>query len=174
MKVSRIEKTPLTLSENIKLTVEDGRFLFSNGKDSLAVDVPSDVVVKQEESQLFFSGQNIAMMGTVKALMNNAMEGLTKGFEKRLKLVGVGYRASLEGKTVVLLLGYSNPVRFPIPEDVTITAQSPTELVVQGINKQRVGQVAADIRSLRAPEPYKGKGVRYADEVIILKEVDKK
>ena len=114
------------------------------------------------------------MAGTFRALLNNMVTGVTTGFEKKLELVGVGYRAQVQGKALNLTLGFSHPVIYPIPEGITIETPSQTEVVVKGTDKQRVGQVAADIRAYRPPEPYKGKGVKYADEVIARKEAKKK
>jgi large subunit ribosomal protein L6 len=114
------------------------------------------------------------MSGTTRALVNNMVLGVTKGFEKRMTIIGVGYRAAVQGKNLNLTLGYSHPVVYPIPEGITIETPSQTEIVVKGANKQVVGQVAADIRSYREPEPYKGKGVRYADEHVARKEAKKK
>ena len=115
-----------------------------------------------------------AQSGTVRALANNLVTGVSEGFEKKLKLVGVGYRAQLQGKKLNLSLGFSHPVEHDVPEGITIETPAPTEIVIKGANKQVVGQIAADIRSYRPPEPYKGKGVRYADEVVSLKETKKK
>ena len=115
-----------------------------------------------------------AMAGTFRALLNNMVTGVTAGFEKKLELVGVGYRAQVQGKALNLTLGFSHPVVYPIPEGITAETPSQTEIVVKGMDKQKVGQVAADIRAFRPPEPYKGKGVKYADEVIARKEAKKK
>ena len=114
------------------------------------------------------------MAGTFRALINNMVTGVSAGFEKKLELVGVGYRAQMQGKNLNLTLGFSHPVLYPIPEGITIETPSQTEVVVKGTDKQKVGQVAADIRAFRPPEPYKGKGVKYADEVIARKEAKKK
>ena len=115
-----------------------------------------------------------ALAGTTRAIVNNMVTGVSQGFEKKLALVGVGYRAQAQGKTLNLSLGFSHPVNFPVPEGITIEAPSQTEVVIKGIDKQLVGQVAANIRAIRPPEPYKGKGVRYADEHIIRKDAKKK
>jgi large subunit ribosomal protein L6 len=114
------------------------------------------------------------MAGTFRALLNNMVTGVTAGFEKKLELVGVGYRAQVQGKALNLTLGFSHPVVYPIPEGITAETPSQTEIIVKGMDKQKVGQVAADIRAFRPPEPYKGKGVKYADEVIARKEAKKK
>jgi large subunit ribosomal protein L6 len=114
------------------------------------------------------------MSGTMRALINNMVKGVSQGYERKLELVGVGYRAQAQGKNLNLTLGFSHPVVYPVPDDITIETPSQTEIVVKGIDKQKVGQVAAEIREYRPPEPYKGKGVRYANEQITLKEAKKK
>jgi large subunit ribosomal protein L6 len=114
------------------------------------------------------------MAGTTRALVNNMVTGVSAGFERKLQLVGVGYRAQAKGKTLNLALGFSHPVDYPVPEGIKVETPAPTEIVVSGCNKQKVGQVAAEIRAFRPPEPYKGKGVRYADEVVVRKEAKKK
>jgi large subunit ribosomal protein L6 len=114
------------------------------------------------------------MAGTTRALLQNMVTGVTQGFERKLELVGVGYRAQAQGKKVNLTLGFSHPVEYPVPEGITIETPSQTEILIKGIDRQRVGQVAAEIREFRPPEPYKGKGVRYANERIVLKEAKKK
>jgi len=118
--------------------------------------------------------QSWAMAGTMRALVNNMVTGVTQGFERKLQLVGVGYRASAGGSTLSLSLGFSHPIEYPVPAGIDITTPAATEIVVSGSDKQRVGQVAAEIRSYRPPEPYKGKGVRYADEQVVRKEAKKK
>jgi len=148
-------------------------------KDVDALNAILTVEVKQEENQLTFiakdgSKQSRAMSGTTRALLNNMVQGVSQGFEKKLELKGVGYRAAVKGKVLDLTLGFSHPVNFEIPEGITIEAPSQTELVVKGADKQLVGQTAANIRSYREPEPYKGKGVRYADEHVRRKEAKKK
>ena len=137
-----------------------------------------DVEVKVEDGAVSFAPTNAskswAMAGTYRALVNNMVTGVTEGFEKKLKLIGVGYRAQVQGKKLNLTLGFSHPIEFEIPEGVTIEAPSQTDLIVKGPSKQIVGQVAANIRGYRPPEPYKGKGVRYVDEYIVRKEAKKK
>jgi large subunit ribosomal protein L6 len=172
---SRIERTPVVIPVHVKYAVEGPLHTFSNDKGSLSVFVSDDVTVRLEDgSTLFFGGENIALAGTVKAIMRNHINGLTAGFSRKLKLVGVGYRVSIQANNVVLSIGYSNPVHFEIPKGIIITAPTQTEILIEGIDKQQVGQVAAEIRALRPPEPYKGKGIRYEDEVIVLKVVSKK
>ncbi|EDZ68130.1 ribosomal protein L6, putative [Nitrosococcus oceani AFC27] len=137
------------------------------------------IQVVQDGETLRFSAKSTdkrvnALRGTTRALINNMVQGVSQGFERRLQLVGVGYRAQLQGRKLVLSLGYSHPVEFTAPEGLTIEVPSPTEIIVKGYDKQQVGQAAANIRRFRPPEPYKGKGVRYADEVVVRKEAKKK
>jgi large subunit ribosomal protein L6 len=139
----------------------------------------SEVELKQEDNSLSVSPRSgsrfaTAVAGTTRALLANMVEGVTEGFEKKLELVGVGYRAQAQGKTLNLTLGFSHPVVFDVPEGISIETPSQTEVVVRGTDKQRVGQVAAEIRRYRPPEPYKGKGVRYSNERVVIKEAKKK
>jgi len=138
-----------------------------------AVDVVhEDSVVKCSARKSAANG--FALAGTTRALVNNMVTGVSVGFEKKLQLVGVGYRAQMQGKNLHLTLGYSHPIDFPVPDGIEIEVPSQTEIIVKGIDKQKVGQVAATVREFRPPEPYKGKGVRYADETIVRKEAKKK
>lgn len=148
-------------------------------KGSLQLDLHPAVEIVNKDNVLTFAPRDQdpksdAMAGTFRALLNNMVTGVTAGFEKKLELVGVGYRAQVQGKALNLTLGFSHPVVYPIPEGITAETPSQTEIVVKGMDKQKVGQVAADIRAFRPPEPYKGKGVKYADEVIARKEAKKK
>ena len=148
-------------------------------KGSLQLNLHPAVEIVNKDNVLTFaprdqSPKSDAMAGTFRALLNNMVTGVTAGFEKKLELVGVGYRAQVQGKALNLTLGFSHPVVYPIPEGITAETPSQTEIVVKGVDKQKVGQVAADIRAFRPPEPYKGKGVKYADEVIARKEAKKK
>jgi large subunit ribosomal protein L6 len=140
------------------------------------MEVHSGFGMRQEDNQVLFdpkrAGVN-SMVGTIRSKLSNMVAGVSKGFEKKLELVGIGYRAQLKGKILNLTLGYSHPINYAIPEGITISTPSQNQIVVQGIDKQKVGQVAAEIRSFRPPEPYKGKGVKYADEHIIRKETKK-
>jgi large subunit ribosomal protein L6 len=177
--MSRIARNPISLSKGIEVKF-DKDFLEVNGtKGSLKKQVPALVDVSVNSSSISFApkdnsiGAN-AMSGTIWALVNGMVHGVTNGFEKKLTLVGVGYRAQLQGKTLNLSLGFSHPVNYEIPEGIKIETPSQTEIIVKGIDKQLVGQVAANIRGYRPPEPYKGKGIRYSDEVIIQKEAKKK
>ncbi len=149
------------------------------GNGNLNFSAHSDVEVKQEENQLTFAARNgskqaRALAGTTRALVNNMVVGVSQGFEKKLQLNGVGYRAKASGKTVNLTLGFSHPVDYALPEGVTAETPSQTEIVLKSSDKQLLGQVAAEIRAFRPPEPYKGKGVRYADEHVYRKEAKKK
>jgi large subunit ribosomal protein L6 len=137
------------------------------------------VTVEEDSGVLKFSPRQdvvgaLAQTGTARALVTNMMQGVSEGFEKKLELVGVGYRAQAQGKTLNLTLGFSHPVAYPVPEGITIETPSATEIVVKGSDKQLVGQVSAEIRAFRPPEPYKGKGVKYSDEIIVRKEAKKK
>ena len=148
-------------------------------KGSLQINLHPAVEIVNKDNVLTFAPRDQdpksdAMAGTFRALLNNMVTGVTAGFEKKLELVGVGYRAQVQGKALNLTLGFSHPVVYPIPEGITAETPSQTEIVVKGMDKQKVGQVAADIRAFRPPEPYKGKGVKYADEVIARKEAKKK
>ena len=141
--------------------------------------LPADVSVVREGDSLQCKALNDstaanAMSGTIRALLANMVQGVSKGFERKLNLIGVGYRAQAAGDTLNLTLGYSHPVSYKMPVGITVTTPTQTEIVLKGADKQRVGQVAAEIRAFREPEPYKGKGVRYSDEVVILKETKKK
>jgi len=148
-------------------------------KGSLQLNMHPAVEILNKDNVLTFAprdqdSKSDAMAGTFRALLNNMVTGVTAGFEKKLELVGVGYRAQVQGKALNLTLGFSHPVVYPIPEGITAETPSQTEIIVKGMDKQKVGQVAADIRAFRPPEPYKGKGVKYADEVIARKEAKKK
>jgi len=159
---------------------ESGQQLTVKGpKGTLEHCVHGLVEVNREDNELVFKARDEsqaanALTGTTRSVVNNMVAGVTDGFEKKLELVGVGYRAQGKGKTLNLSLGFSHPVDYALPEGVTAETPSQTEIVVKGIDKQKVGQVAAEIRAFRPPEPYKGKGVRYADEVIVRKEAKKK
>ncbi len=179
--MSRVAKSPISIPKGIEVTLQAQNVAIKSSKGQLEHQVHRDVeVFLSDDNVLTFaprsnSRQAMALAGTTRALINNMVEGLNKGFERKLNLVGVGYRAQLQdGNTLNLTLGFSHPVEFTIPEGITIECPSQTEVVVKGVDKQLVGQVAANIRRYRPPEPYKGKGVRYSDEVISLKETKKK
>ncbi|MFV2055906.1 MAG: 50S ribosomal protein L6 [Thiohalomonadales bacterium] len=177
--MSRIAKKPVQIPSGVDVTVNGQNINVKGAKGSISFDTHPSVNVVNEENALKFSPRDgktnaQAMAGTVRALVENIVTGVSKGFEKRLQLVGVGYRAQVQGKKLNLSLGFSHPVEYAIPEGINIETPSQTEVIVTGIDKQRVGQVCANIRAYRPPEPYKGKGVKYADERIIRKEAKKK
>lgn len=174
--MSRVAKAPINLPSGVELKIVDGAVSVKGPKGTLGVQLHPSVVLEQEDKTITVksvSGSNQAMAGTFRALVNNLVTGVSAGFEKKLTLVGVGYRAQVQGNTLSLALGFSHPVEYKAPEGITIEAPSQTEIIVKGCDKQRVGQVAAEIRAYRPPEPYKGKGVRYADEVVVRKEAKK-
>jgi len=177
--MSRIAKNPVALAAGINVNIAGQQVDVKGPKGSLQMTIHEDVEVRQDDSSLSVAPRNgsksaNAMAGTMRSLLDNMVNGVSNGFEKKLQLVGVGYRAQMKGKDLNLTLGFSHPVDYPVPEGVKIETPSQTEIVVSGIDKQQVGQVAAEIRAYRQPEPYKGKGVRYADETIVLKEAKKK
>jgi large subunit ribosomal protein L6 len=177
--MSRIGKRPVTIPSGVTATVEGQTVKMKGPKGQLSFVVHDDVEVKFENGVVKVAprvktNRAQAMYGTARAQVANLVAGVTKGFEKRLEINGVGYRAALQGKNLQLALGYSHDVVYPIPEGIAITVPKPTEIVIVGNDSQRVGQVAAEIRSYRPPEPYKGKGVKYVDEFIFRKEGKKK
>jgi len=175
--MSRVANNPVPVPSGVEVAISGQSVSVKGPKGALSMDVHGTVEVKQEDGVLRFAARrNDArpMAGTMRALVNNMVVGVSQGFERKLELRGVGYRAQAQGKVLNLTLGFSHPVNYEIPEGITIETPSQTEIVVKGIDKQLVGQVAAKIRGYRPPEPYKGKGVRYADEQVILKEAKKK
>jgi large subunit ribosomal protein L6 len=176
--MSRVAKNPVPLPKGVTATIAAGLVTIKGAKGTLSVPVGRDVTVAENDQslQVSFSGAEGARMraGSVRAHLANMVAGVTSGYEKKLELVGVGFRAAVAGKTLNLTLGFSHSVVFPIPDGITIEAPTQTEVVIKGVDKQRVGQVAAEIRDIRPPEPYKGKGVKYAGEKITLKEGKKK
>ena len=178
--MSRVANNPVTIPSGVEVKLGGDRAItVKGGKGELSHTIHNWVDVGQEEQALTFAANRerqdaVALAGTTRALVNNMVRGVSEGFERRLQLVGVGYRAQAQGQKLNLTLGFSHPVEHPVPEGVTVETPSNTEIVVKGIDKQKVGQVAADIRAYRPPEPYKGKGVRYADERVIMKEAKKK
>ena len=177
--MSRIGKRPVTVPSGVTATVEGQTVKMKGPKGQLQFIVHDDVEVKFENGEVkvaprIKTNRAQAMYGTARAQVANLVEGVTKGFEKKLEITGVGYRAALQGKNLQLALGYSHDVVYPIPEGITIATPKPTEILITGIDRQRVGQVAAEIREFRPPEPYKGKGVKYAGEYIFRKEGKKK
>jgi large subunit ribosomal protein L6 len=177
--MSRVGKKPVAVPSGVTAAVNGQSVKIKGSKGELGFVVPDDVSVVMEKGAIKVdprspSKQARALWGTSRARIANLIEGVTKGYEKRLEITGVGYRAAAQGKVLKLSLGYSHEIDFPAPEGVAITTPKPTEIVIAGIDKQRVGQAAAEIRSLRPPEPYKGKGVKYANEFIFRKEGKKK
>ncbi|MDR2152270.1 MAG: 50S ribosomal protein L6 [Helicobacteraceae bacterium] len=172
--MSRIGKAPIALPKGVEVKINGNVIEFKSAKLSKTLDTLGNAQVTLEEGKLHFkpkddSKRSRAFWGTYRALANNIVVGMTKGFEKNLEISGVGYRAAVKGKTLELLLGYSHPINFEIPEGVEITVDKNVSVSIKGADKQQVGQVAAVIRDYRGPEPYKGKGVRYADETILRK-----
>jgi large subunit ribosomal protein L6 len=177
--MSRIANAPVEIPAGVEISLSDSEITVKGAKGTLTQAIHPDVAVAQEDSSLKASAKvssksALALAGTTRALINNMVVGVSKGFEKKLALVGVGYRAKAQGNTLDLTLGFSHPVQYQVPAGINIETPSQTEIVVSGADKQAVGQVAADIRAYRAPEPYKGKGVRYADEYVARKEAKKK
>jgi large subunit ribosomal protein L6 len=174
--MSRIAKSPIELPKGVEISQADGVVRVKGAKGELELKLHPAVELKIEDGVINVAPINesdMAMAGTMRALVANMVEGVSNGFERKLALVGVGYRAAVQGNTLNLQLGFSHPVEFEIPAGVTIETPSQTEIFVRGSDKQMVGQVAAKIRSYRPPEPYKGKGVRYADERVVMKEAKK-
>lgn len=177
--MSRIAKQPISVPNGVTLTQQDAIIVVKGPKGELKHNLHPLVAIEQADNvirvkALESSKNSVTQSGTARALIHNMVTGVSQGFEKKLTLIGVGYRAKVQGRVVEMTLGFSHPVLHNIPEGVTVEAASQTELVVKGCDKQLVGQVAADLRAYRPPEPYKGKGVRYADEQISLKEAKKK
>lgn len=177
--VSRVANNPIHLPAGVEVNLSGQQITVKGKKGTLTCKIHSEVNVFKEDNNIKFAARNehslsVAQAGTSRAIVNNLVMGVTNGFEKKLLLVGVGYRAQVQGKFLNLTLGFSHPVAFPIPEGITIEMPSQTEIIVKGISKELVGQTAANIRNYRKVEPYKGKGVRYSTETVILKEVKKK
>ncbi|TVQ30033.1 MAG: 50S ribosomal protein L6 [Wenzhouxiangella sp.] len=174
--MSRIAKSPIEVPKGVEYSQTGSVVRVKGPKATLEMDLHPAVAITLDDGVLSVAPRNdadMAMAGTMRALVANMIEGVANGFEKKLALVGVGYRASVQGNSLNLQLGFSHPVEFQIPEGVTIETPTQTEIVVRGSDKQQVGQVAAKIRAYRPPEPYKGKGVRYADERVVMKEAKK-
>jgi len=174
--MSRVAKKPITLPKGVELNVQADSISAKGSKGTLSVAKPAAIDLKVEDGVAVFSTQDAALIpltGTLRAILANMVKGVSEGFERKLELVGVGYRPAMQGKDLNLSLGFSHPVLFQTPEGITIATPTQTEIMVSGADKQRVGEVAAKIRGFRPPEPYKGKGVKYAGEVIIRKEAKK-
>ena len=174
--MSRIAKTPIELPSGVELKVQGGEVKVKGPKGNLTLLLHPNISVEKDDENYMVkpaSNSDTPMAGTFRSLVNNMVIGVSNGFEKKLNLVGVGYRAQVQGNNLTLALGFSHPVNYSAPEGITIEAPSQTEIVVKGCDKQRVGQVASEIRAFRPPEPYKGKGVRYSDERVVRKEAKK-
>ena len=177
--MSRVAKNPVAIPEKVEVVLNDNSIAVSGPLGKLSHSLTSAVALKREGETITFAATNdskhsSAMSGTLRALVANMVHGVSVGFTRKLTLVGVGYKANAQGAMLNLELGYSHPINHKMPVGVTVTTPTPTEVILTGYDKQVVGQVAAQIRSYRAPEPYKGKGVRYADEVVAIKETKKK
>ncbi|TQV74765.1 50S ribosomal protein L6 [Aliikangiella marina] len=177
--MSRVANNPVAIPSGVTVDLKGLNLTVKGSKGELSQELHPAVDVNVADDQITFAGREgvdagKAMSGTMRSIVNNMVTGVSQGFEKKLLLVGVGYRAKAQGKTLDLTLGFSHPVNYELPEGITVETPSNTEIVVKGIDKQVVGQVAANIRAYRPPEPYKGKGVKYADEHIRRKEAKKK
>tara|TARA_A100001035_G_scaffold242682_1_gene209329 strand:- start:415 stop:939 length:525 start_codon:yes stop_codon:yes gene_type:complete len=174
--MSKIANKPLEILSDVKFNIKDNNISIEGPKGKLEFVKSDDIMIELKENIVKVStkSETTAMSGTTRSLLSNMLTGVSKGWEKKLTLVGVGYRAKADKTKLELVVGYSHPVNFEIPDGITIETPSQTEIVVTGIDKQKVGQVAADIRSVRPPEPYKGKGIKYSDEEIVKKEAKKK
>ncbi len=177
--MSRVAKEPVELPKGVEFNQSGTTVSVKGSKGSLSMDLNSEVELSMEDSTLSVKPRSgskfsIAIAGTTRALLANMVHGVSEGFEKKLELRGVGYRAQAQGSKLNLTLGFSHPVVYAVPDGVSVETPSQTEVLVKGTDKQKVGQVAAEIRRYRPPEPYKGKGVRYADEHVVIKEAKKK
>jgi len=177
--MSRVGKMPVTVPQGVDVSIKADQISVKGAGGSLSVAANSLVTVQQDGGKLTFvpaneSREANAMSGTMRQLVNNMVVGVTKGFEKKLNLVGVGYKAQAQGAKLNLAVGYSHPVNIDMPAGIKVETPAPTEIIIKGADRQRVGQIAAEIRAVRPPEPYKGKGIRYADERITIKETKKK
>ena len=176
--MSRVAKYPVKVPAGVEIKLDGDQLTAKGGQGTLSLTIHPDVVVAQEEGQLTFapseSAKSWAMAGTTRALVQNLVTGVSEGFTKSLEIIGVGYRAQAKGRTLNLSLGFSHPVEYTLPEGVTAETPKNTQIVLKSADKQALGQVAAEIRAFRPPEPYKGKGVRYADEQVRRKEAKKK
>ncbi|MCC8999311.1 MAG: 50S ribosomal protein L6 [Candidatus Contendobacter sp.] len=181
IRTSRVGKKPIPVPVGVEVTITGQQVALTGKNGAAELLVHPWVVVERDGGELKVSPRVLtneakyrAMTGTMRALLSNMVIGVTQGFQRKLQLVGVGYKAQAQGSILNLTLGFSHPVEFKVPEGIAIQTPTPTEIMIRGVDKQRVGEVAAQIRAYRPPEPYKGKGVRYADETIILKEAKKK
>lgn len=177
--MSRVASNPVSIPKGVEVSVSGTAISVKGSKGSLNMPIDGAVAVAKEGEQITFAPRDggkraNTMAGTTRALVNNMVKGVSTGFERKLSLVGVGFRANAQGKTLNLTLGYSHPVNYTLPEGVTAETPSQTEILLKSANKQLLGQVAAEVRAFRPPEPYKGKGVRYSDEQVRRKEAKKK
>ncbi|HEU0225893.1 MAG TPA: 50S ribosomal protein L6 [Steroidobacteraceae bacterium] len=179
--MSRIAKLPVKLPAGVNATVAADAVTLKGVKGALTLKLAEGIAVRQQDQALSVAiadgkatAERVAAAGAARANLANMVAGVSKGFERKLELVGVGYRAAVQGRNLNLTLGFSHPVAYPVPEGISIETPSQTEIVIKGMDRQKVGQVAAEIRGYRPPEPYKGKGVRFAGEKIVLKEGKKK
>ncbi|MEH6469671.1 MAG: 50S ribosomal protein L6 [Halopseudomonas sp.] len=177
--MSRIAKAPVVIPAGVEIKLDGQNLSVKGSKGTLGLDIHPSVTVANEDGSLQFgardgSKQSRALSGTMRSLANNMVVGVTQGFEKKLELIGVGYRGAVKGKVLNLTLGFSHPVDYELPEGVSAEMPSQTAIVLKAADKQKLGQAAAEIRAFRPPEPYKGKGVRYADEYVRRKEAKKK
>jgi|SRR3954462_1812177 large subunit ribosomal protein L6 len=177
--MSRVGKMPITIPAGVDVSIKDDQINVKGTGGSLSLTRNALVKVVSNDGKLNFEPANEsreanAMSGTIRQLVNNMVVGVTKGFEKKLNLVGVGYKAAASNNKLNLQVGYSHPVNIEMPQGITVATATPTEIVIKGADRQRVGQIAAEIRAVRPPEPYKGKGIRYSDEKIVIKETKKK
>ena len=177
--MSRVGKMPIDLPKDVEVTISVEKIAIKGPQGLLSLPLTGQVVIKNENGTLTIapadeSREANAMSGTVRALVNNMVNGVTKGFEKKLQLVGVGFKAQAQGDKLNLALGFSHPIVHSMPNGVKCETPTQTEIIIKGIDRQKVGQVAAEVRAYRSPEPYKGKGVRYVDEVVVIKETKKK
>jgi large subunit ribosomal protein L6 len=176
--MSRVANNPVKLPSGVEFSIAENTVTIKGSKGQLQHNLHPLVSVSQDGNQLKMARNDDsksanALAGTTRALLQNIVTGVTVGFERKMTIIGVGYRAQVQGKVLDLTLGFSHPVKFDIPEGITIETPSQTEIIIKGIDKQLVGQVAANIRAYRPPEPYKGKGIRYADEHVVRKEAKK-
>ena len=177
--MSRVAKKPISVPSGVEVTIDGQSITVKGSKGMLEHRIHDTVEVVRSEDALTCNARDgadngLALAGTTRAVINNMVVGVSEGFERRLQLVGVGYRAQMQGNALSLALGFSHPVSFESPDGVTVETPSQTEIVLRGVDKQKVGQAAAEIRAFRPPEPYKGKGVKYDDEIIQRKEAKKK
>ena len=176
--MSRVAKNPINVPDNVELNIVDNMVKVKGSKGELEFNLPSSVSIENKENVLTVKyneddQQSVALAGTTRSIVNNMIIGVSEGFEKKLELIGVGYRAKASGKLLELTLGFSHPIKYQIPEEVEVETPSQTEVVLKSHDKQILGQAASEIRAFRPPEPYKGKGVRYADEQVKRKEAKK-